>query len=236
MSRLLQILAVCGLVLLFNASQVKAEVTAAIHATGQAEARLAPDMATLELSVAREAKTAREALDANSAAMGRVIAAMRDQGVADGDLQTSNFSIQPRYVYPSNRSEKPPQLVGYRVRNSLTVVVRDLDQLGALLDKSVSLGVNEGGNVSFGNTDPSAAIDKARAAAVKDALRRAGTMAEAAGVKLGDILSLSEQSGMSHPRPIPMARMAAAEADSVPMVAGENSYQVTVQLSIAIDQ
>ncbi|WP_240732864.1 SIMPL domain-containing protein [Halioglobus maricola] len=207
-----------------------------IRTRGEAEAKMAPDMATVQLTVTREAATAREALDANSAAMAEVIAAMKAAGVEEPDLQTSNFGIQPRYVYPKPRNEKPPVIAGYRVRNTLSVIVRELDNLGVLLDQSVSLGVNEGGSVSFGNSDPSSAIDAARADAVRDAMSRAKTLAGAAGVKLGDIISITEQTGDSHPRPVMMSRAVAAEADSVPIAAGVNSYRVTVQLSITIEQ
>ncbi|KAA1194143.1 SIMPL domain-containing protein [Pseudohalioglobus sediminis] len=212
------------------------EAEAQIRVSGEAERAMAPDMAIMQLTVTREAKTAREALDANSAAMTEVIRAMRKQGVAERDLQTSNFSIQPRYVYPKPRNEKPPEIVGYVVRNSLTVRVRDLDDVGKLLDQSVTLGVNEGGNIQFTNEDPEEVLAKARAAAVKDALARAETLAEAADVDLGDILSISEES--YNPQPYRAERMmaSAAAADSVPVAAGENRYRVTVHLTIAIDQ
>ena len=208
-----------------------------IRATGEADASVAPDMAILQLTVTRQAETARAALDANSKAMAEVIAAMREGGVAERDLQTSGFSIQPRYVYPKPRNEQPPKIVGYTVRNSLSVRVRDLDDLGALLDRSVTLGVNEGGGVRFTNADPSATLAKARAAAVRDAMARAKTMADAAGVKLGDVLEISEQSFDPGPRPMYNARAMAMEAaDSVPIQAGENTYRVVVQASFAIEQ
>ncbi len=214
------------------------EADAQIRVSGEAERAMAPDMAIMQLTVTREAKTAREALDANSAAMTEVIRAMRKQGVAERDLQTSNFSIQPRYVYPKPRNEKPPEIVGYVVRNGLTVRVRDLDDVGKLLDQSVTLGVNEGGHIQFSNEDPEEVLAKARAAAVKDALARAETLAEAADVDLGDILSISEES--YNPQPYRAERMMAsgAVADSVPVpvAAGENRYRVMVHLTIAIDQ
>jgi uncharacterized protein YggE len=115
-----------------------------ILVTGQGSFDIAPDMAVLSLTVTREAETARAALDANSSAMKEVFAAMKAEGIADRDLQTSGFSIQPRYIYPSPKSgqREPPRIVGYVVRNSLTVRVRDIENVGAILDKSVTLGVN----------------------------------------------------------------------------------------------
>ncbi len=207
-----------------------------IAATGEGTATMAPDMAVLTLTVNRQEATARAALDASSAAMEEVMAAMRKAGIGERDLQTSGFSIQPRYVYPQPRGETPPRLVGYTVRNSLTVKVRELARLGELLDQSVSLGVNEGGNVRFTNDDPSAALARAREAAVEDALARVRGMAAAAGVKAGRILSISE--GATAPGPMPgVERMAMARAaDSVPLAAGENSYRVVVAVTVAIEQ
>ena len=210
-----------------------------IVVSGEGSAELAPDMAVLQLTVTREAKTAREALDANSVAMTQVIEALRASGIAERDLQTANFSIQPRYSYPAAKAgeNKAPRIVGYTVRNGLTVRVRDLGKLGAIMDKSVTLGVNEGGNILFTNDDPSPAIEQARIRAVKDAMDKARALAGAAGVRLGKVLQISEQS--YKPAPAPMVRsemMRARSADAVPVAAGENSYRVMVNVSYAIEQ
>lgn len=213
---------------------------ARILVTGQGSTDLAPDMAILTLSVTRQAETARAALDANSLAMKEVLSAMKTEGIESRDLQTSGFSIQPNYVYPPQKSSgerEPPRIVGYTVRNSLTVRVRDITAVGGILDKSVSLGVNEGGNIMFTNDDPSEAITQARINAVKDAMAKANTLAGAAGVKTGKLLEISEQS--FNPRPMPMARAErslARSSDAVPVAAGENTYKVTVNISYAIDQ
>ncbi len=211
-----------------------------ILVTGQGSVDVAPDMAMLALTVTREAETAREALDANSAAMKDVLEAMKSEGIKARDLQTSGFSIQPRYVYPQQKSSgtrEPPRIVGYAVRNSLNVRVRDIGSLGQILDKSVTLGVNEGGNISFTNGDPSAALTEARVLAMKDALAKAKTLAEAGGVKVGKLLEISEQ--LFNPRPMSMARAErsmAMSADTVPVATGENTYRVSVNVTFAIDQ
>jgi len=211
-----------------------------IIVSGQGSADIAPDMAVLQLTVMREAETARAALDANSAAMAQVLKALRGEGIAERDLQTSNFSIQPKYVYPTQNSsseDRSPRIVGYTVRNGLTVRVRELDNLGKIMDKSVTLGVNEGGNIVFTNDDPSAAMEQARARAVAEAMDKAKALAAAAGVRLGKVLELSEQSYQPGPVPIMKAEMMMSRAaDSVPVAAGENSYQVTVNMSYGIDQ
>ncbi len=211
-----------------------------ILVTGQGSVDVAPDMAMLALTVTREAETAREALDANSAAMKDVLDAMKAEGIKARDLQTTGFSIQPKYFYPQQQSSstrEPPRIVGYTVRNSLTVRVRDIASLGQILDKSVTLGVNEGGNISFTNDDPSAALTEARVLAMKDALAKAETLTEAGGVKVGILLEISEQS--FNPRPMPMARAErsmAMSADAVPVATGENTYRVSVNVTFAIDQ
>jgi uncharacterized protein YggE len=211
-----------------------------IVVTGEGHTEIAPDIALLNLSVMREATTAREALTANTAAMQKVLDAMQKLGIAKRDLQTSNFDIQPRYSYPQNPAaggHTQPQLVGYTVRNALAVRVRDISKVGEVLDTSVTLGVNEGGSITFTNDDPSAAIAQARVKAVQDAMARANTLAEAANVKLGQVLEISEQNFAPQPMPVARMKMELASADAaVPIAAGENSYSVTVNMSLAIAQ
>lgn len=210
-----------------------------ITVTGEGRATVTPDMAVLTLTVTREADTARDALNANTEAMGSVLSAMKEEGIKDRDLQTSNFSIEPKYVYPNRSSaseNKPPRIEGYVVRNTLTVRVRNLDKVGAIIDTSVTLGVNEGGNVTFTNEDPSMALAEARADAMRDAVARAGTLTGAADIGLGKILEIAENSGGRPPMPIARAQAFAAEASAVPIAAGENAYTVTVTVTFALEQ
>lgn len=207
-----------------------------IVVVGEGEATLAPDMAIVSLAVMREAGTAREALDAANEAMAAVIAAMKEAGVEARDLQTSGLQINPRYVYPQGGDqEQQPRIVAYQVANTLSVRVRDIARVGEIVDRSVTLGVNQGGSISFTNDDPAAATTQARRLAVRDAVARATTLAEAAGVSLGPILELSEHS--LTPPPMPMGgrafRMEAA-ADAVPVEAGESSYRVQVSVTFEI--
>lgn len=232
--------ALCLFTLAAMAGASEADPMPRIVVTGEGTADIAPDMAVLTLSVLREAKTARAALTANSEAMSKVQGAMTSLGIAARDLQTSNFSIQPRYTQPPRKAAgvgEAPKLVGYKVRNGLTVRVRDIAKVGEVLDTAVSLGVNEGGSILFTNDDPSAAISQARAGAMQAALEKAQTLAGAAGVKVGKVLEISEQS--HNPRPMPMMRSsmaAGSAADAMPIAAGENTYKVTVNVSLAIDQ
>ncbi|MBW6422930.1 SIMPL domain-containing protein [Rhizobium sp. XQZ8] len=209
-----------------------------INVAGEGDASVAPDMAVLTLAVVRNGKTAADALSANSAAMNEVLPALKSGGIAERDIQTSNFSIYPQYRHnePKNGVMEPPQIVGYEVSNTLTLRVRDLEKLGAIIDQSVKLGVNQGGQIVFTNDDPSKTMAEARKAAVADALARAKTLTEAAGVKLGRILEISENASRSMP-PQPMMRMSMAkDMEATPVASGENTYNVTVNVTFALEQ
>jgi len=204
-----------------------------IVVTAQGESSLRPDMAILTLGVSRQAETARAALDAANAAMTEVTAAMKAQGIAERDLQTSNFSISPVYEYAPSDQPAAPKIVGYEVNNTLSVRLRDIARVGAVLDRAVTLGVNQGGGISFTNDNPEGALTEARIEAVKKASAKAKTLAEAAGIGLGKVIEISEQSYMPQPMTFAMkARDAAPE--SVPVQAGETSYRVDVTVTFAI--
>ncbi|MCA1404711.1 SIMPL domain-containing protein [Ensifer sp. IC3342] len=211
---------------------------ALIKVSGEGRATAAPDMAIVQLSVVKDAKSAREALDANNKAMADVLSALKQGGIAERDLQTSGFAITPQYNYPQGNdgSNRPPELVGYQVVNGVTVRVRDLSNLGEVLDKSVTLGINQGGGIEFTKDKPDEVITEARKAAVADAIVKAKVLAEAAGVSLGRLIEISEQA--PRPEPVPMVRTMAKEfaADAVPITTGENAYNVTVNVTFAIEQ
>ena len=213
---------------------------AIIQVTGTGSIAIAPDIAIINMGVVRQAETARKALDANSSAMADVISAMKKQDIADKDLQTSGFNIQPLYQYfkaTKSGEQKPPKIIGYQVSNKLTVRIRDLKKVGTMLDLAVTLGMNDGGNIQFTNDNPEQALSQARTKAMENAIKKATTLTSAAGVKLGRILKISEQS--HSPRPVAMGRvrMMAAKAESaVPIQGGENTYRIDVSVSWEIAQ
>jgi len=205
-----------------------------IVVSGEGQATVAPDLALLTLSVMREAKTAREALDANNDAMAAVIAAMKSAGIKDRDLQTAGIQINPRYNYTNKPDgSQDAELVAYQVTNTLSVRIRDIDKTGEILDKAVSLGVNQGGGISFTNEDPKAAVTEARKKAVADAVAKAKTLAEAAGVSLGKVLEITDQNVAPAPMPINAKAFDAAGA-AVPVQAGENAYAVQVTVTFEL--
>ena len=213
---------------------------ASISVSGEGTATLAPDMAVISLGVVREAATASEALSANNKAMRDVLDALSGQDIADRDVQTTGFTIAPQYRQSErkNGAYEPPVIVGYQVRNGVVVRVRDLSKLGGVIDRTVKLGVNQGGDINFTNDNPDEAIETARRNAMKEAIAKARTLAEAAGVKLGRVINISENT--MRPMPVPQmmvrASMAKGADEAVPVAAGENTYSVTVNLSYGIDQ
>ncbi|MEO5756890.1 MAG: SIMPL domain-containing protein [Mesorhizobium sp.] len=206
-----------------------------IIVSGEGEATIPPDLALLSLSVMREAKTARAALDANNDAMAAVIAAMKAAGIKDRDLQTSGIQINPRYNYTNKPDgSQDAELVAYQVTNTLAVRVRDIDKTGEILDKAVSLGVNQGGGISFTNDNPAATITEARKKAVANAMAKAKTLAEAAGASIGRVLEINDQNIAPPPMAINAKAFDAAAGAAVPTQAGENSYNVQVTVTFEL--
>ncbi|QIB32618.1 SIMPL domain-containing protein [Ancylobacter pratisalsi] len=202
--------------------------------TGEGTASGVPDMASFSSAVVSEAKTAREALDANSAAVAQMIAAIKGAGVEARDVATSGFSIQPQYAPPKKDSNEAPRITGYEVRNTVSVRLRELARLGELLDQVVTSGANQIGGIAFDIADPSALEDKARVAAVEDARHRAEIMAAAAGQRLVRVLAVSAD-GAIPPMPRMVASTMMMKADSVPVEAGETEVRANVTLVYEIE-
>ncbi|MEQ8599317.1 MAG: SIMPL domain-containing protein [Devosia sp.] len=203
---------------------------------GRGEVRAAPDMATINSGVTTQGATAREALDANTAAMSELIAALKQSGIEARDIQTSGFSVNPNYVYSDARDDlgytMPPKINGYQVSNSVTVVVRDLEELGSILDQSVTVGANTVNGVSFSVADPSELLDEARKLAFANARDKAELYAGVADATLGDLEQISERQDFNAPQPYPMyARAEMAGSAPVPVEAGEMSFAITVNVT-----
>ena len=200
-----------------------------ISLSGHGEVRLAPDIAIVNLGVASQAAVAKDALAANTTAMQAVFAALKAAGIADKDVRTSNFMVQPRYNF--NNEGKAPTLIGYEVSNSVTVTVRKLDTLGSVLDAVVQSGSNQINGIQFDVSQPEAALDEARKLAVADARRKAEIYAAAGSVNLGSILSISEGSFAPPPQPVMRTTMKMDAAPPVPIAQGEQTLAVDVNIA-----
>ena len=231
MARIFRILA--GLTAAFlTISSALADEGRLIAVPGEGRVAARPDMATVSLGVRREDRQAGAAMRAASEAGAAVLATLAEAGVDDGDVQTTRIGLDPRYQHSNDGS--PPRITGYVASNDLVVRVRDLEGLGAILDALVVDGANSFSGIRFGLSEPDEAEAEARAAAVADALARAETLAGAAGVTLGPLMSLDE-AGLGGPVPQPIMRGAMMEAASVPVAEGEVEVTVRVTATFAIE-
>src|SRR5690606_1381610 len=177
-----------------------------IRVTGEGTVTAPPDMAIVSVGVVTRAPTAAEAMAQNSKAMSGVIAAAKQTGIEARDLETSRLSLQPQYSYPGQGSREAPKLVGYEASNNVSIRVRVLDKLGGLLDQLVTSGANQVRGIELTLAEPGPLRDQARTAAMKDAVRRAEMLADAAGVRIVRLFSATED--FFEP-PRPMMRMSA---------------------------
>jgi len=203
---------------------------AVISVTGEATVSVPPDLVQIDGGVTSEAKTAREASDANNAAMGKVLLALKGAGIDEKDFQTSRLSLQPQTA--PNRAG-PNAIVGYRASNRVTIRLREVAKVAGVIDTLVAAGANDIGGINFMVSQASKLLDEAREQAMADARRKAEIYAKAAGVTLGAPLSISEESNVA---PVPYRKMAAGMAASAPVAQGEETLAVTVSVSWAIKQ
>lgn len=204
-----------------------------IRVTGVGKASAPPDMANVQAGVVSQAPTAAEALAANSKAMKEVFAAIKGNGVAAKDMQTSSLNVRP--VYKRDNRGQTSEIIAYEVSNQVQVKVRDLKKLGVVLDAVVKSGANQVSGVSLTIADGANLRDHARRDAYDDAKRRAELYAERAGVRLGKVLTISEEP-IREPRPVYFgARMAVADSAEVPIATGEEEVQARVHVEFAIE-
>ena len=228
-------LAAAALLLAGAAKAQQAERTArTLTLIAEGTATAAPDIATISLGVVSEAEAAAAALSDNTRRMREIAAELKDRGIAERDLQTSNISVQPVYANEtprrSNEAPAPPRVVAYRASNLLTVRIRDLTKVGAILDATVGVGANSVSGPVFTVDDPEPHQDAARRAAIANARANAALYAEAAGIALGPVTSIEEQN-FGGPQPYAMARAAAMEAAAdVPIEGGELTFRANVRV------
>jgi uncharacterized protein len=195
-----------------------------ISVTGEASVSVPPDLAEVDGGVTTDAKTAREASEANNAAMGKVLLALKSAGIDEKDFQTSRLSLQPQSA--PGRSG-PSAIVGYRASNRVTIRLRDVSKVANVIDTLVGAGANDIGGINFMVSQASKLLDDAREQAIADARRKAEIYAKAAGVTLGAPLAITEGGS---PGPMPFRKMAAA----APVAQGEETLSITVNVSWAI--
>jgi uncharacterized protein YggE len=218
---------VAGVLLVTPALAQTAE-PASISVTGEATVSVPPDLAQVEAGVTSDAKTAREASEANNAAMGKLLLALKAANIDQKDIQTSRLSLQPQYT--PNRAG-PSAVAGYRASNRVTVRLHDVTKVAGTIDTLVGAGATDIGGINFMVAQASKLLDDARAQAIDDARRKAEIYAKAAGVTLGAPLSIAEEGAAT---PIFRAKMVAAPMAATPVAPGEETLSITVSVSWAI--
>jgi uncharacterized protein YggE len=210
------------------------EVRRIISVTGQGKATAPPDMAVIQTGVVTHGATAAEALSANNEAMETILGVLKTYKIASKDVQTSSFNVSPDFKR-DERGRRQPRIVGYRVTNQVRVKVHNLEDLGKVLDALVRAGSNQVSGVSFGIDDPTGVLNQARNRAIADARSRAELYAQAAGVRLGKVLTISEQP-IKLPQPRQIGRSLAQEGvSSVPVETGEQEFRARIHMVFALE-
>ncbi len=201
-----------------------------ITVVGKGETKAAPDTASVQLGVQTEAETARQALTDNNTKMQTLVARLKELGIADKDIQTSNISIYARY------DDRGRDVLGYQVSNTVTVTIRNISQTGEVLDKVVDAGANSVMGISFMIDQPSLLEQTARDQAIQDARTRAEAMAKASNATIGQVLSITENIGSTPPPVYPAAERATAAGDAamVPIQTGEQTVTAQVQITFEL--
>lgn len=206
-----------------------------VTVVGTGKVSLTPDMAEINVGAESRAATVSEAKAAVDSQMAAILAALQELGIAEKDIQTSQYSIYfERDPNAPVLNEGPAENQGaYRVTNMLTVTIRDIDQVGDVLDAVIAAGANQVYGVSFTVSDTQKWEGQARENAVNDAQARAEDLARLSGVKLGDVLVISEVVG-STPGPVPAMAVERAYGGGG-IAPGELEFSTQIQVTFAIE-
>jgi uncharacterized protein YggE len=213
-----------------QSAEPKTSAEARVIVIGEGSVTVTPDYARIRSGVSTSAKTVTEASDANAKTMSAMLAALADAGIAKKDIQTAEFSIEPVYASPAVSS--PPKLTGYRVSNQVNVVIRQIAQVGEILDRLVKAGATDFGGVAFLVSDRDKALDQAREAAIANARHKAELYARASGLNLGRVAFITERSDLGPILPMGVARSKMAST-SVPIETGEDT--ITARVTVGFD-
>ena len=190
--------------------------SALLSLSAEGTSRRTPDIALFNAGVVTQATTASEALADNSRKMDRVIAALKRAGIAERDIQTQAISLQPRYSDPERDAQmlsrttgrpyvpptEAPKIIGYEARNSVQIRVRKLGEMGKIIDTLIAEGANQVDGPSFTLDQPREAMDEARREAIAVGRQRAELYAQATGMRVARLLSVSEGGGYYPVQPV----------------------------------
>jgi uncharacterized protein len=187
---------------------------------GEATIYVDPDHASIPFGVITNGATVGEALSQNNLKMNAVLSALRALGIKSSEMQTSAFSIQPLHPANKNGGYDYNQISGYSVSNSVTATVSDLTKVGAVIDAAATAGANTSNSVTFEISNREEILDKARAAAMRNAKHKADIMANAVGASVGGLITVGNTMVRSTayenaPPPPPPAMMSASPVTEI---------------------
>ncbi len=218
-----------------RAAEQTVESASSIRVTGRATVSVPPEQASVDVGVVTEAPEAKEAARLNAEKLDFVLKAIRNALGAGAKFETVSYSVNPVYRYPEPRTE--PVLTGYSATNFVRVKELALDKVGEVIDLATSSGANSVSNIAFGLRDEAAAKARALREAAIDARAKADVLADALGLQVLGILSVSEgEPDIVRPMPMYRAEMAMAQADAqpTPVEAGAIEVRASVTLVVAI--
>jgi uncharacterized protein len=213
------------------AADATAMRTIVVDGNGEALAR--PDTASLNLAIETTGRTAAQAASANADLASKVVAALKSKLDDKGTITTGGYSLNPEYDQRPGRDK--PSIIGYTAQNSITVETGQLDLIGDLIDAAIDAGANRVNYLNFSLKNDKQARAQAITSATGDARSQAQALADALGVKLGQIVKATT---VSEPQPIRMERpmMAMAKmAEPTPVEPGQISVTATVSLTYEIE-
>lgn len=199
---------------------------------GEGTVSVRPDHAHVVSGVTTRAKTVKEASETNSRVMAAATSALIQSGIAQNDIRTSRFSLQP--VYAPQEPPNEPKLIGYSVSNQITINIRNINKVGDILDRLVTAGMTNVGGISLLVSDQSKALDQGRAAAIADARRKAEIYAQASQLHIGEVAWVTEDTGFAPPVAVRASALAPAMATSVPIAPGEDTLHVRVTVGFTV--
>jgi hypothetical protein len=199
-----------------------------VVATG--EVTRVPDIVRINAGVMTQAPTASEAIRANAEQMRTMRAALREAGVAERDIQTSTLNLHPQWRHDENRA---PIFTGYQAHNAVNVRFRDIANAGRIIDALVAAGANQIDGPMFEIEEPEPALDEARTRAIEIARNRATLYANALGMRVKRILSVSE-AGAAMPVPM-MARVANMEVSGTNIAPGQQTLSASVTVTFELE-
>ncbi len=215
----------------FSVNSVTTTKSTAFEVTGVGKAAVKPDNAQVSAGVSATGQTTAQVQDQINSVINKVSSAIKGVGIDSADIQTANYSVNPAYDYSSG-SQK---ITGYSASTNLTIKVKDISKVNAVIDAATKAGATNVNNNGFGNSDQSSAEMEARKLAIADAKKKAQDIANTAGFRLGNLINYSENSGGGQPRPLPMAKSSDSTSPTPTQVEpGTNEVVINVTLSYEV--